>query len=416
MATTTPPNPVKDGPISVPQVIDQIWQYISSQVSSRAVNDILLPATFKDIIGQQGLMIIATRFRYIDFYTHSFQSIYIVRNLIQGAVTICEDPKAGIIRIIPVRDPEGKPILQDAPEPQTPATKKAEKVKVPRPPNAFILYRQHHHPLVKEKNPELRNNQICKFLLIVLFLLTNLWLAVILGSQWKEEDQTTRDHFKAMAQAIKKKHQRDHPEYSYQPRKPTERKRRMTRKKAAVLSELTSALYTASTSTPTPVTTESMESILTRRIIPAAKVSPAYTREDFLKEMPKLERSPTGLPTFVVGDRNLPSNKLRFMLEAHNKTIDMSDPLHADATQWAPIYCVEKSDDVRCQEDSMWSIFDWANIDRQTAFETEKLETIVAVEAEYCSRQDLKARTNQYNVDTDWLTENTTADPTALFE
>lgn len=34
--------------------------------------------------------------------------------------------------------------------------------KVPRPPNAFILYRQHHHPMVKQNNPGVHNNQICK--------------------------------------------------------------------------------------------------------------------------------------------------------------------------------------------------------------------------------------------------------------
>lgn len=36
--------------------------------------------------------------------------------------------------------------------------------KIKRPPNAFILYRQHHHPMVKAANPELHNNQICMVL------------------------------------------------------------------------------------------------------------------------------------------------------------------------------------------------------------------------------------------------------------
>ena len=34
--------------------------------------------------------------------------------------------------------------------------------KIPRPPNAFILYRQHHHPLVKATYPEYHNNDICE--------------------------------------------------------------------------------------------------------------------------------------------------------------------------------------------------------------------------------------------------------------
>ena len=38
--------------------------------------------------------------------------------------------------------------------------------KVPRPPNAFILYRQHHHPKLKEAHPNLSNNEICEFSLL----------------------------------------------------------------------------------------------------------------------------------------------------------------------------------------------------------------------------------------------------------
>jgi len=34
--------------------------------------------------------------------------------------------------------------------------------KIPRPPNAFILYRQEHHPIIKAANPEFHNNDICK--------------------------------------------------------------------------------------------------------------------------------------------------------------------------------------------------------------------------------------------------------------
>ncbi len=39
-----------------------------------------------------------------------------------------------------------------------------KKSKLPRSPNAFILYRQRHHPLVKAEHPKLHNTQICKFL------------------------------------------------------------------------------------------------------------------------------------------------------------------------------------------------------------------------------------------------------------
>lgn len=40
--------------------------------------------------------------------------------------------------------------------------KTAKKAKVARPANAFILYRQHHHPMVKAQDPKIHNNRICK--------------------------------------------------------------------------------------------------------------------------------------------------------------------------------------------------------------------------------------------------------------
>ena len=40
--------------------------------------------------------------------------------------------------------------------------KSATKDKVPRPPNAFIIYRQEWHPKVVKENPNLHNNDICK--------------------------------------------------------------------------------------------------------------------------------------------------------------------------------------------------------------------------------------------------------------
>ena len=37
-----------------------------------------------------------------------------------------------------------------------------DKEKVPRPPNAFIIYRQEWHPKVVEQHPDMHNNDICK--------------------------------------------------------------------------------------------------------------------------------------------------------------------------------------------------------------------------------------------------------------
>ncbi|KAJ9621143.1 hypothetical protein H2204_011970 [Knufia peltigerae] len=94
-----------------------------------------------------------------------------------------------------------------------------KKARVPRPPNAFILYRKDHHPALKAVQPDLPNNAI----------------SVILGKQWNQENEETKDRYKTMADIIKAQHARANPGYQYSPRKPSEKKRRMTAKKRARL-------------------------------------------------------------------------------------------------------------------------------------------------------------------------------------
>jgi hypothetical protein len=43
-----------------------------------------------------------------------------------------------------------------------PVDKTEKKDKIPRPANAFILYRKAHHEFVKAENPGISNNDICK--------------------------------------------------------------------------------------------------------------------------------------------------------------------------------------------------------------------------------------------------------------
>ncbi|KAI5297097.1 hypothetical protein KEM55_005141, partial [Ascosphaera atra] len=86
--------------------------------------------------------------------------------------------------------------------------------KIPRPPNAFILYRQHYHPFVKAANPEFHNNDI----------------SVLLGKQWKAESPQKKAEYKALAEEKKRKHAEEFPNYQYAPRKPSEKKRRSQRR------------------------------------------------------------------------------------------------------------------------------------------------------------------------------------------
>lgn len=83
--------------------------------------------------------------------------------MIAKAVDTYEDPFIGFVgmRVAPNRGPE-QLLKHNAPELRMKKKAADKKTKVPRPPNAFILYRQHHHPLVKAQYPDMHNNQICK--------------------------------------------------------------------------------------------------------------------------------------------------------------------------------------------------------------------------------------------------------------
>ncbi|KAJ3516443.1 hypothetical protein NM208_g14841 [Fusarium decemcellulare] len=77
--------------------------------------------------------------------------------------------------------------------------------KIPRPPNAYILYRKERHHLVKKLNPGITNNQISQ----------------VLGQCWNMETREVRAQYKSMAEAIKKDHREKHPGYQYKPRRPS---------------------------------------------------------------------------------------------------------------------------------------------------------------------------------------------------
>ncbi|EUC48227.1 hypothetical protein COCMIDRAFT_87821 [Bipolaris oryzae ATCC 44560] len=75
--------------------------------------------------------------------------------------------------------------------------------KIPRPRNAFILYRQHHQQVIIARNPGLNNPDISK----------------IIGEQWKAEPEERKKIWQDLAQEEKARHQEQYPDYRYQPRR-----------------------------------------------------------------------------------------------------------------------------------------------------------------------------------------------------
>ncbi|KAI9785633.1 MAG: Transcription factor Sox-2 [Peltula sp. TS41687] len=212
-----------------PILLEQVWQVALSQFA-QGVFEVILPTNMKGLLGDEGISIIAQRYS----------------ALIRAPAVVFVDTAIDAIRMVPpmppvgalqVRRPHanvlntpsnGVPSLASTTGAFTNGTStitdvktikktQLESGKVPRPPNAFILYRQQHHPLLKNASPRMHNNEI----------------SIILGNQWKAEDEATKLRYRDMARALKEQHGKDHPQYQYQPRKPSEKKRRMARGKVA---------------------------------------------------------------------------------------------------------------------------------------------------------------------------------------
>ncbi|QIW97742.1 hypothetical protein AMS68_003260 [Peltaster fructicola] len=79
--------------------------------------------------------------------------------------------------------------------------------KIPRPRNAFILYRQHHQAKVIAEHPGLANPEISK----------------IIGEQWRNQPADVKNEWKRLAEEEKVRHQQQYPSYRYQPRRHTRR-------------------------------------------------------------------------------------------------------------------------------------------------------------------------------------------------
>ncbi|EXJ54291.1 hypothetical protein A1O7_09629 [Cladophialophora yegresii CBS 114405] len=136
---------------------------------------------------------------------------------ISSAESQCTTPQSQMSAASPI-EAEAHTATQSS-SPERKLRQPDKKVKVTRPPNAFILYRTYYHPILLQSRPDLANNDI----------------SVMLGKQWKSESEEVKNEWKAKAAQVKKQHALENPGYQYAPRKPSEKKRRMTVRKLAKL-------------------------------------------------------------------------------------------------------------------------------------------------------------------------------------
>ncbi|CAG8537412.1 2472_t:CDS:2, partial [Funneliformis caledonium] len=83
------------------------------------------------------------------------------------------------------------------------STPPSPKPYIPRPPNSFILYRQHHHPLILNKHPGINNSEISR----------------IIADHWRNLSNQEKGEWKKKAEEAKERHMKAWPDYKYQPRR-----------------------------------------------------------------------------------------------------------------------------------------------------------------------------------------------------
>ncbi|RHZ43151.1 HMG-box domain-containing protein [Aspergillus thermomutatus] len=235
----TVPIAMKSAAESTDTLTELLWQDALRHLESMN-NEVLLPINVTDMIGQDNVDKIKTRLGaligapVIAFVDKSIEALRVMRTPAFSGRAISVASHGAALNADKVAATESfKPRGKPAGPMKAP--------KVPRPPNAFILYRQHHHPKIKEEYPDFSNNDI----------------SIMLGKQWKDESEEVKAQFRNLAEELKKKHAEDHPHYHYTPRKPSERKRRASSrqfskntKSAAVLDTPASMNVASDVSTP----------------------------------------------------------------------------------------------------------------------------------------------------------------------
>ncbi|KAK9240354.1 hypothetical protein V1525DRAFT_227625 [Lipomyces kononenkoae] len=101
------------------------------------------------------------------------------------------------------------------PAPAQPSAQSKRKVaKVPRPRNAFIIYRGAKHDEVMRRGD-----------------ISNTSASRIIAKMWKDEPLPVREYYRRLAVEESLNHKLQHPEYKYSPRRPGEKQRRSRRTK-----------------------------------------------------------------------------------------------------------------------------------------------------------------------------------------
>lgn len=208
----------------------------------------------------------------------------------------------------------------------------------------------------------------------------------MLGEQWSRESAEVKARWKKVADDIKKKHSEMYPDYQYQPRKPSENKRRMTRRKAAALAEVAGIQdhNVAAQSEDIATASSSSDFIVASASIPSSNdinngnfaaflngtdegttfdVSVLLGTANVPEPIPSFETAPNGNLYYDL-DNTAGDEAFSTMLDQHNESVPDPAPPQPGAVQPNdyPVFTFGPSDDSINDLTFFSSMCDWENL------------------------------------------------------
>ena len=144
-------------------ITDTLWDGYQRSLNSGARALIELPMQLKSVIGSDGIQVLADRLRFAlsplryQFRTPANLSY---SDFIQAPISVSDVVSRSVVKIEPAKLP--KRYVRGLPRRKLSTTKAKDPDRILRPPNSWILYRKHHHRLIKARDPAKLNNDICK--------------------------------------------------------------------------------------------------------------------------------------------------------------------------------------------------------------------------------------------------------------
>lgn len=145
-------------------------------------NEILIPLNITAVIGSSSIdqLKLQLSWDYPPGYTYTWAN-FCLRTFLGRPCVAFVDESLGCVRVLARPEFNGLGSATDnlvlaqtsterqfeltdctARSPEKMDKKTEKRNKVPRPPNAFILYRKHYHSILKEQDPNMHNNDICE--------------------------------------------------------------------------------------------------------------------------------------------------------------------------------------------------------------------------------------------------------------